>query len=106
MRREQFGDGRVALRFGSQKINLHQRGAEIEPHAEHPAPGTADLCFLVSGTLEDWTGLLADAEIDVELGPVERAGAEGPLRSLYVRDPDGNLVELAIPAARGSASSA
>lgn len=97
MRRESFGDGRIALRFADQKINLHQAGAEFEPHARVPAPGSADICLLVGEPLEQIQDELAAAGIDVELGPVDRAGAERPLRSLYVRDPDGNLVELAEP---------
>jgi catechol 2,3-dioxygenase-like lactoylglutathione lyase family enzyme len=94
MRRETFGDGRVALRFGSQKFNLHQAGAELAPHAAHPTRGSADLCLLVSDSLEAVTESLARADIPVELGPVARTGAMSALDSLYVRDPDGNLVEL------------
>jgi catechol 2,3-dioxygenase-like lactoylglutathione lyase family enzyme len=94
MRAETFGAGRRALRFGTQKINLHEAGSEIEPHAERPAPGSADLCFLIEGSLAEAASLLAEAGIAIELGPVERAGAAGTLESIYVRDPDGNLVEL------------
>jgi catechol 2,3-dioxygenase-like lactoylglutathione lyase family enzyme len=94
MRREVFGETRTALRFGSQKINLHRAGAEIQPHARRPQPGSADLCFLVEGGVDTMQRLLDAAGIAVELGPVRRTGAEGPLCSLYVRDPDGNLVEL------------
>jgi catechol 2,3-dioxygenase-like lactoylglutathione lyase family enzyme len=94
MRAETFGEGRLALRFGDQKINLHQAGAEFEPHARHPLPGSADLCFLVEGSLDEVARALAAAGVPIELGPVEREGAAGPLESLYVRDPDGNLVEL------------
>lgn len=97
MRRETFGDGRVALRFGDQKLNLHQAGAEIAPHAARPAPGSADLCFLVEGGVEEVAEALARAGVPVELGPVARTGATGPITSLYVRDPDGNLVELSAP---------
>jgi catechol 2,3-dioxygenase-like lactoylglutathione lyase family enzyme len=85
-----FEDGRVALHFGDQKINLHLRGAEIEPHAATPLAGSADLCFLVDE-------LPAESGLPVELGPVERTGAHGPLRSVYLRDPDGNLIELSVP---------
>jgi catechol 2,3-dioxygenase-like lactoylglutathione lyase family enzyme len=94
MRAETFAGGRLALRFGRQKINLHAAGAEFDPHAAAPVPGSADFCLLVEGPLEDVERELAEAGIPVELGPVDKAGAEGPLRSLYVRDPDGNLVEL------------
>jgi catechol 2,3-dioxygenase-like lactoylglutathione lyase family enzyme len=97
MRREVFGDGRLALRFGEQKINLHRAGAEFEPHAAVPKAGSADFCLLIEGPLADVERELRDAEIPVELGPVERTGATRPLRSLYLRDPDGNLVELSEP---------
>jgi catechol 2,3-dioxygenase-like lactoylglutathione lyase family enzyme len=94
MRREEFGDGRIALRFGDQKINLHQAGRPIQPHARRPTPGSADVCLLVEGTLDAAERELEQAGVVFELGPVERAGAAGPIRSLYLRDPDGNLVEL------------
>ena len=94
MWREDFEDGRVALRFGAQKLNLHVAGEEIVPHARVARPGSADLCFLMEGSLEAAEQGLRAAAIPIELGPVERTGALGALRSLYVRDPDGNLVEL------------
>jgi catechol 2,3-dioxygenase-like lactoylglutathione lyase family enzyme len=97
MRAEKFAGGRIALRFGDQKVNLHQAGAEFEPHALRPVPGSADLCFLIDGSLADVARLLADAGVPIELGPVEREGAVGAMDSLYLRDPDGNLVELARP---------
>ena len=97
MRAETFGEGRIALRFGSQKINLHQVGAEFQPHAVRPVAGSGDLCFLVDGSLDDVAAALADAGVAIELGPVGRAGAVGPIESLYVRDPDGNLIELSRP---------
>jgi catechol 2,3-dioxygenase-like lactoylglutathione lyase family enzyme len=97
MRGETFGEGRLALRFGEQRINLHRVGSEFEPYARHRVPGSADLCFLVDGSLEDVARTLADAGVPIELGPVERIGAVGTIDSLYVRDPDGNLVELARP---------
>ncbi len=102
MRRESFGQGerpRTALRFGDQKLNLHEAGGEIEPHADRPTPGSADLCFLVDGSLDELAGALERAGAAVELGPVPRTGAVAPLESLYVRDPDGNLVELSQPTA-------
>ena len=94
MRRETFGDGRVALRFGDQKLNLHQAGAGVAPHAARPTPGSADLCFLVEGSVEEVVESLARAGVPVEFGPVARTGATSALNSVYVRDPDGNLVEL------------
>jgi catechol 2,3-dioxygenase-like lactoylglutathione lyase family enzyme len=94
MRRETFGDGRVALRFGDQKLNLHRAGAEFAPHAARPTPGSADLCFLGEDSLDEVAEALARAGVAVELGPVPRTGATTALTSLYVRDPDGNLVEL------------
>ena len=87
--------GAALLHFGEQKINLHQAGSEFEPHALRPVPGSAHLCFLVEGSLDDVARVLADANVLIELGPVERLGAVGSIESLYVRDPDGNLVELA-----------
>jgi catechol 2,3-dioxygenase-like lactoylglutathione lyase family enzyme len=95
MQREEFGGGRLALRFGDQKINLHQAGAEFQPHAATPLPGTGDLCLLVDGSIEAVVEHLGNVGIAIEEGPVDRTGAVGPLRSVYVRDPDGNLVEFA-----------
>ena len=95
MQREEFGGGRLALRFGDQKINLHQAGAEFQPHAATPLPGTGDLCLLVDGPIEAVVEHLGNVGIAIEEGPVDRTGAVGPLRSVYVRDPDGNLVEFA-----------
>ena len=91
------GSVRQALHFGAQKINLHVAGSEFAPHARAPAPGSADLCLLMEGTAEDVAEGLAAAGIAVEQGPVGRSGATGPITSLYVRDPDGNLVELSVP---------
>ncbi|MFL5859546.1 MAG: VOC family protein [Solirubrobacteraceae bacterium] len=97
MSREVFGDGRVALRFGDHKMNLHQAGAEITPHARQPTSGSADICLLVAEPIERVEAELTSAGIEIELGPVGRTGATSALRSLYVRDPDGNLVELSRP---------
>jgi catechol 2,3-dioxygenase-like lactoylglutathione lyase family enzyme len=94
---ERFLDDRLALHFGRQKINLHRAGAEFEPHARRPEPGSADLCFLVDEPIAAVERELAAAGIDIEVGPVERTGAQGPLESVYVRDPDGNLIELSHP---------
>lgn len=92
-----FGEGRHALAFGAQKINLHRAGAEFEPKAARPTPGSADLCLLVAEPVEAVARALAGAGIAVEAGPVARTGATGPIRSIYLRDPDGNLVELSNP---------
>ena len=94
---ERFLGDRLALHFGRQKINLHPAGAEFEPHARRPEPGSADLCFLVDEPIAVVERELAAAGIDIEVGPVERTGAQGPLESVYVRDPDGNLIELSHP---------
>ena len=91
-----FGEGRQALHFGAQKINLHPAAAPIRPHAATPAPGSADLCFLTDTPLADWQAHLEAEGVPVEQGPVGRTGATGPIRSLYIRDPDGNLVEIAV----------
>ena len=88
------GTRRHALTFGAQKINLHRAGHEFEPKAERPAPGTADLCFLTETPLADWQAHLAALGIAVEQGPVPRSGATGPIVSIYLRDPDGNLIEV------------
>lgn len=94
MRHLTFGEGRHALAFGAQKINLHVRGREIEPHALRPTAGSADLCFLVDESPDALGRRLAELGIAPELGPVSRAGAKGEITSYYLRDPDGNLVEL------------
>jgi catechol 2,3-dioxygenase-like lactoylglutathione lyase family enzyme len=96
MRMQTFGAGsRVALHFGSQKLNLHVAGAEFMPHARSATPGSADLCFIVATPIEGVVRVLEDRGVEIEQGPVERTGATGQLLSIYVRDPDGNLVELA-----------
>jgi catechol 2,3-dioxygenase-like lactoylglutathione lyase family enzyme len=94
MKLERFGEGRMALKFGGQKINLHEKGREFEPKATLAAPGTLDICFIAAVPLEKVIAQLAACEIDVIEGPVMKTGARGPIRSVYVRDPDGNLVEI------------
>lgn len=89
-----FGKGRKALRFGNQKINLHQSGAEFEPKAQQPTPGSADLCFLTSTPIREVIEHLQQNDITIIEGPVWRTGAIHPLESVYFRDPDGNLIEV------------
>lgn len=90
-----FGEGRTALAFGAQKLNLHEHGREFEPKAAHPVPGAIDLCLLTDEPLDDVAAHLARHGVAVVEGPVVRTGATGPICSVYVRDPDGNLVEIA-----------
>jgi catechol 2,3-dioxygenase-like lactoylglutathione lyase family enzyme len=94
MREETFGAGRRALSFGRQKINLHQAGREFEPKAAHPTPGSGDLCFITDSPLPDVQQHLAACDVPIEEGPVDRTGALGPIRSVYIRDPDANLIEI------------
>ena len=89
-----FGEGRKALLFGRQKINLHLRGAEIEPHAHAPVCGSADLCLLTDTPLKAVLDELAAHNVAVLGGIVPRTGAVGAIDSVYFRDPDGNLLEI------------
>ena len=89
-----FGTGRTALRFGTSKINLHEAGKEFEPRALRPTPGSADICLIVDDDIATVIAELAGAGITIEQGPVDRAGATGPIVSGYLRDPDQNLIEL------------
>ena len=90
-----FGEGRKALVFGLHKLNLHVAGAEWQPHARAPVPGSADLCFLTATPLPAAMAHVRGCGVAIEEGPVMRTGAMGPLTSFYVRDPDGNLIEIA-----------
>ena len=90
-----FGNGREALRFGSQEINLHQKGSEFEPKALLPTPGSADICLLTSIPLNEFIEHLTAVRVTILGGPVKRTGAGGPNPSVYFRDPHGNLIEAA-----------
>jgi catechol 2,3-dioxygenase-like lactoylglutathione lyase family enzyme len=94
MQLETFGDGRMAFRFGNQKINLHVRGKEFEPKAHLPVPGALDLCFIAAVPLDDVIARLGKMNVEIIEGPVERTGATRKLRSVYMRDPDYNLIEI------------
>jgi len=90
-----FGEGRRALAFGDQKLNLHQAGREFEPKALVPTKGSADLCLLTDVPIAEVVAHLQRTGVSIELGPVDKTGARRPLRSIYFRDPDGNLIEVA-----------
>ena len=94
MTEQKFGSGRIALCFGTSKINLHQRGRQFEPKAAAPTVGSADLCQIVADPIDVLVAELAAQGVPIEVGPVERTGAQGPIVSVYVRDPDGNLIDL------------
>ena len=94
MKLETFGAGRTAFKFCNQKINLHVRGKEFEPKAHVPVPGALDLCFIAAVPLDDVIARLEQFEWPIIEGPVERTGATQKIRSVYVRDPDLNLIEI------------
>ena len=85
---------RMAFRFGGQKINVHVRGKEFEPKANAPTPGALDLCFISTWPLAAVIGRLQESQWPIIEGPVMRTGARGRIRSIYIRDPDGNLIEI------------
>ena len=90
-----FGHGRKAVVFGNQKINFHQRGQELEPKALHPTRGSGDLCFIADDPISEVLGHIQSCGIEIIEGPVARTGAKGPMTSIYIRDPDQNLIEIA-----------
>ncbi|MFY9317037.1 MAG: VOC family protein [Burkholderiales bacterium] len=101
MKHETFqtpSETRIALKFGNQKINVHEWGREFTPRAHVAAPGTLDLCFIACVSLEDVVSKLKSANIPILEGPVMKTGATSKIRSVYVRDPDLNLVEISVPA--------
>ena len=97
MEAETFGEQqqRTALKFGEQKINLHPANTPFLPHAKKPVPGSADLCFITPQPLQEVMLWLIGCGVEIVEGPVERTGATGRLNSMYLRDPDGNLIEIA-----------
>src|SRR5687768_8011206 len=98
MKVERYGQNRIALKFGDHKFNVHPPGFEAGIKARRPTPGSLDLCFLADCALEDVIARLEQHKIPIEQGPVTRTGACFPIRSVYVRDPDDNLVEISVPA--------
>ena len=95
MEKEEFGAGRLALKYGNQKINLHQVGKEFDPKADKPTSGSADLCFITEVPLEEAMDHVRSRGVAIIEGPVARTGATGPIKSFYFRDPDMNLIEVA-----------
>ncbi len=95
---EEFGGGRLALKFGEQKFNVHVKGREFEPKAAAPMPGALDFCLIAAIPLDAVIAKLGNLGVPIVEGPVAKTGAVYPLRSVYIRDPDGNLVEISEPA--------
>lgn len=95
MRLESFGNGRLALAFGNQKFNLQDGSTkDVAVVARHPVAGSVDLCLLASLPLDEIIAHLAARQVPIEVGPIKRTGARWPIRSVYIRDPDGNLIEI------------
>jgi catechol 2,3-dioxygenase-like lactoylglutathione lyase family enzyme len=97
MKLERYGEGRIALTFGPHKFNVHPPGFDASLKAHVPTPGSLDLCFLAECPLEHVIAKLTQCEIPIEEGPSVRTGARFQIRSVYVRDPDGNLIEISEP---------
>lgn len=95
MQAQTFAEGRIALSFGQQKINLHEHGNEFEPKAKQAIPGSEDLCFICAGDLRSAMADVRAQGVDIIEGPVKRTGATGAITSFYFRDPDRNLIEVA-----------
>ena len=95
---EHYGNGRIALKFGNHKFNVHPPGFDAGIKARVPTPGSLDLCFLADRALDEVIARLESCRVPIEEGPVVRTGARFPIRSVYVRDPDGNLIEISEPA--------
>ena len=91
-----FGEGRKALAFGQQKINLHQYGKEIDPKAQNPTTGSADICFITRSPLDAFIKHLDSCGVNIIEGPAKRTGAMGAIESIYFRDPDLNLIEVSV----------
>ncbi len=94
MRVERYGEGRIALAFGNHKFNVHPPGFDAGIKARTPTPGSLDLCFLADRPLDEVVAHLKAQKVEIEEGPIARTGARFPIRSVYVRDPDGNLIEI------------
>ena len=94
MQKEEFAGGRIALKFGNQKFNLHEAGKEFSPRAEKPVPGSADFCLITDVPIQEAMDRVREHEVEIIDGLVDRTGANGPIKSFYFRDPDLNLVEV------------